>query len=351
MPAEFERDRLTKKQAEKEKAKEKTLFQLCDYFADNHIKPPVYVGHRKVAGYAQNHRSMKSDIEQFKAFFGNVPLSLIGYPDLMRFANFLAGTTDGRVKSDRPAQFLGAATINKKLGFLRHLLNIAVDELDWLAKSPFKRGAKLIHKSAETERSRIMTFEEESVILDRCNTDKRKHVKYFVILAVDTAMRRSEIYNLRWWQVDFKKRLIYLTKDAAKHSKTGAEGILPMTGRVHEVLQELKTSRAAGPNDVVLGQCDIKRAWKAICDEAGIENLQFRDLRASAVVRLLQAGVPGDFVRKISRHSKTTDIFLKHYTRVDESNAQEIGQILTEYNENKAVKADFKVEEISTLPA
>lgn len=236
---------------------------------------------------------------------------------------------------DKALNLAGYAS-NSAPGFLRRVFNIAVDELDWLIKSPFKRGMKLIHKSAEKERHRVMTFEEEQKLLAQCQKIHRKHLLPYIIIAVDTAMRRSEIYNLRWWQIDFENNVIYLTQEAAKFSKTGAEGILPMTERVFALLKDIQAkNRAFNPKSLVLGKTDFKKSWKAVCVDANVTDLQFRDLRATAVVRMLNAGVSGDLVRKITRHSKDTDIFLKHYTRIDLSNAQNIGKKLQEFNQSQ----------------
>lgn len=350
MPAIIEEKRQAENKAQLAAVQEKTFFELCEYFDKNYMIPPVYVAGRKVAGYSvRNIPHMRNTIGVMKDFFGDVPLSAIKYSDLVAFADKIAKTPTRKKDENGNHKLPQGSYINKKLGLLRHIFSIAVEDLDWMVKSPFKRGPALIHKSAEKSRTRIMTFDEERRILEMCEEPKRKHLKAFVILAVDTAMRRGEIYQMQWWQVDFDYRAIYLTEEAAKHSKTGVEGVLPMTRRVHDLLSGLKlSSNRTSPKDLVIGRISFKRSWGYVKNKLGIEDLQFRDLRATAITRMLDSGSSGDIVKKISRHSKDTEIFHKHYTRVDLKSAQEIGKKLDEFNRNSSVKVKNKVKRQKT---
>jgi integrase len=58
-----------------------------------------------------------------------------------------------------------------------------------------------------------------------------------VILALNTGMRRGEILNLEWWQIDFSSNQLIVTK-----TKSGKPRHIPMNQIVRETLLELKES-------------------------------------------------------------------------------------------------------------
>ena len=109
-----------------EKQREKTFYELCDYFEQHKIVAPVYVGTIKIAGYTQNHQTLRSEVAEFKEFFGDVPLSQITYDSLQKYAATLSLTKTRNTKKE-DANFLAAASINKRLALLRHIFNIAVE--------------------------------------------------------------------------------------------------------------------------------------------------------------------------------------------------------------------------------
>lgn len=351
------------KQKKTEKTREHTFFELCEYYRTEYVKPAVYSGKRKIAGYRQNLKTLGRYIDEFKEFFGDVPVSQINYQYLRRFAVHLATTKTKR--GDLPA----ASTYHKKLTVLQRMFSIAI-QMDWVLVSPFKRGEPLIKKSAEQERNRMLTYEEEERLLAACvdgtfpykferygNTYEavkhvqRSYLRPYIFCSLDAAMRRGEIFEMRWWQVDFDNRVIYLTKDAAAKTKTGAEGILPLTARLADELLKIKNSlrRPPMPNDYVLGKCEFKRAFSQVCKDAGITDLQFRDLRATGATRMQLSGTVANLVKKVTRHSKVETLH-KHYTLVDMRNAQEIGDRLDEYNQAEKAKVRASMgETIQTI--
>lgn len=339
-----------------------TTHQLIKHFEQNHVKPAIYIGSRKVAGYEQNLNSVRYILGIIKKEIPNIRVRSITYEHCRKFAEKLAVTKDRR--GNLPA----ASTVNKKLSILRKLFTVAIQN-GWLEVNPFSRGVPLIQKSAEASRDRILTFEEEARLIAELYDGPRDHLYKesskthfhkrtkkniqrayllpYVLLALDTAMRRGEIYNLQWWQVDLDNLVIYLTKEAARKTKGKKEGTLPMTARLYEMFHQLKeASPNTGDNDAVLGKIDFKRSWNNACTDAGIEGLRFHDLRATGATRMLMAGVSDALARKVTRHSRE-ETLRKHYTRIDIVNAQSIGaklDLLIETENGKIeVNPDSKV--------
>jgi integrase len=87
-------------------------------------------------------------------------------------------------------------TVNRELSVLRSMLNFAVQN-EYLSQNPFSKVRGVIMSSAETERDRILSFEEEARLFDVC-TGRRSHLRPILICALDTGMRAGEMFKMRW---------------------------------------------------------------------------------------------------------------------------------------------------------
>src|SRR5687767_9018301 len=122
--------------------------------------------------------------------------------------------------------------------------------------------------SAETERDRILSFDEEARLLDVC-TDRRTHLRPILICAVDTGMRAGEMFKMRWRDIsDWREIRIPQT-----NSKTEESRVVGMTPRLRSEVQQLWEVSSKDPDDLVFGIGDsVKRAWKTSCRLAGVED-------------------------------------------------------------------------------
>jgi integrase len=131
---------------------------------------------------------------------------------------------------------------------------------------------------------------------------KRAHLKPIVVLAIHTGMRRGELLRLRWEHVDFYKCEIKVT-----HAKTDRDRFVPMTATVREELVSLRARGTEGfvfPNHKTgYNVADIKTGFNAACREAGIENLQFHDLRHTFGTRAADAAVPINAIAAVMGHA------------------------------------------------
>lgn len=350
-------------EAATEKIHERTFAELADYYEKEFVKPAVFSqSGRKIAGFKSDLAPIRTNIKTLTDYFGDMILREIKYEDIRRFAEKFAQTKTRR--ENLPA----VSTINAILSRLRHIFTAAIQN-DWLDVSPLKKGKSLIDKAGEFSRNRMLTFDEERRLLKACEPGyrnysvKRKKEDYarkfsepekqwtqrqfvdrshlipLIICALDTAMRAGEIFNLEWWQIDLENRVIYLTEEAAQNTKTGEEGILPITDRLYEILADAAAGKSPYrcfpkhydfENDKVFSRFDYKRAFSSACTEAGIENLQLRDFRSTGATRMVLAGNAESQVMKITRH-RQLKIFLQHYTNVNTQNAQRIGDKLNAF--------------------
>lgn len=171
-------------------------------------------------------------------------------------------------------------TVNRDIECLRHLLYWAVDE-GFIAANPIAR----IRMERERRKKRpVLSFEEEKLLLKAASP----HLRDITIVALDTGMRRGEILHQRWDDVDFARRLLYVT-----HSKTpeGEAREIPLTDRVFQLLFE--NQKAEGLIFTFKGKPigSLKTAWKAAIRRAGIRRTRFHYLRHTFNTRLLELGV------------------------------------------------------------
>jgi integrase len=193
------------------KKRDATFFQLVEYFKKEYVKEAVFTNGRQVGGYRQSLKTINNILDEQKEFFGNVPLRRISYETIKNYSDFIT------TKKTQYNEFPKVSTVNKKLTFLRRVFNIGI-QLEWIDSNPFQRGGRLIHKAAENRRNRMMTYDEEARLLAAC-TGRQEYLRAWIIAAVDTAMRRGDIYNLRWRDVDLDEGIIEIAVDRAKQNR------------------------------------------------------------------------------------------------------------------------------------
>lgn len=81
----------------------------------------------------------------------------------------------------------------------------------------------------DNQRVRYLTEEEENRLYDAIGDDHL--LRDVVTIALNTGMRRGEIFNLKWFDVDFGRGLLQVRKTKTKLNRT-----VPMNTRVREVL-------------------------------------------------------------------------------------------------------------------
>lgn len=128
-------------------------------------------------------------------------------------------------------------------------------------------------------------------------------------LALESAMRLSEMYTLDASQVDFAKRTIFLDR-----TKNGSKRQVPMTSVAERVLREYLAGREiglvfpwwrGGREDVEMRRCTslLSRQFGRVFDAAGCGDLRFHDLRHEATSRLYERTRLSDLeIAKITGH-------------------------------------------------
>ena len=293
---------------------------LADYYETTYLTPPEYVGDRKVAGQ-RDYINARGLLKVSRQAFGGRLLRSISYSDIerLRLARVRCSTIHGKQRS--------LATVNRELSLLRRVLNVAVRN-GWLIRSPMLGAKSLISPGDEKPRQRILTREEEIRLLAACD-GPRAYLTPIIIMALDTGMRRGEILSLRWSDLNFASRIITVR---AFNTKTMRERQVAMTERVIEAISQLPIVE---PEALVFGVTwSPKKAFDTALRKAGISDLHFHDLRATAATRMIRVGIPLAEVARVLGHSQPLTTY-RHYVMANAETALRVATALDSFNANR----------------
>ena len=308
--------------------------QLSDYFEETYLVEPKYVDGRKVAGYRGRY-IMGLNLKILRNYFGAKRLRDITYGDLRKFKAVRLDTPAVFGKNTRGTQKEGkvierqrsVATVHKELSLLRRVLSVAVTN-GWLVKNPFEMGDALINPGDEKPRERILTREEEEKLLAAC-TGHNAHLRPIVICALDTGMRRGEIFKLKWADIDFENRLISIQ---AFNTKTLRERQVAMTSRLASELSALWQNSNRNPDELVFGiTTSSKKGFAKVRTVSGLPDLRFHDLRHTHATRLVSKHLPLSEVGRVLGHTKPETTY--RYVNANVQTARRAAAILDELNE------------------
>ena len=240
-------------------------------------------------------------VKRLKAFFGTRPLESLTV-DLVDAYLLQRREQGSQVK---PGKTLRNATLNRDIACLKTIVSRAV-----LNRQVERDPIVGIQRFKEQSRDRTLAPGEYQALLNCCPP----YVRRVVELAYWTAMRRGEILNLRWDQVDLKNGVITLE---AADTKTQEKREIPLNERLIDLFQ--RSPRTLGSPYVFFHHgkrmMDVRVCFANACRKAGIENFRFHDLRHCAVTNFRKAGVSDTVTMSISGH-KTYAVF-RRYDRVD----------------------------------
>jgi integrase len=296
-----------------------TFRALADVYEKQKLQPARYKGDRKISG-RRSYLTPLSYLRTLTAHFGAKRIKSITHADVEKFRNLRLHTpTDkGRERS--------IASVNRELEVLRSMFRFAVRQ-GWIVRSPFETGDALISKADEVHRDRLLTREEEARLLAAC-AGRRTHLRPLLVCALDTAMRRGEMFKLKWSDVDLDNRLISVR---ATTTKTARGRTIGMTSRVAAELRRLWEASLQEADGLVFGVTDtVKTSFASACREAGVENFRLHDCRHTAITRMIQAGMPPMQVMKISGHTQMTTF--ARYVNVDDHAAKRAASALDAFH-------------------
>jgi len=233
-------------------------------------------------------RNFQSDVyrlHQLCSYFKEMDLRSITPLTIERFRK--SKLREGRTKS----------TCNRYLALMKRMFNVAIQE-GYAEENPVQKVK--LYSEKDTLKERMLTEYEGRKLMESCSEALRP----IVAVALNTGMRKAEILNLKWDQVDLKNRTIRVEK-----TKSGKVRYIPL----NDILfNELCRHRSDQSPFVFLNPetgkayLDMKKGFKAACRRAGIEGLRFHDLRHTFATRLVAKGADIETIRDLLGHHSIT---------------------------------------------
>lgn len=235
-------------------------------------------------------------------------------------------------RGDRLAAGIQAVTINRNLQRLHAVMSKAIE---WKVLTAHPFAVKQL-KTDRTGRVRYLDEDEETRLRDalvsREDALRRQrdsfnawraarhrpqlparneayvdHLRPIVLLALNTGMRRGELFRLKWAHVNLKTRWLEVRGRTSKNNQTRR---LPLNREAMGVLETWRLQSVGNganpyvfPGDEDRPLTTITKAWRGVRKLAALRDFNFHDLRHHFASRLVQSGVDLNTVRELLGHA------------------------------------------------
>jgi integrase len=216
-------------------------------------------------------------------------------------------------------------TINRDTATLSSALSKAI-EWDLLEKHPMAKMKRLKVDKKKTQRY-LSPDEEKRLYVALSTRDTKKRTErdsanqwrkergrdplpsigdYYdnltpmAILALHTGLRRGELWNLVWGDVDLKQKMLTVH---GKGAKSGQTRHMPLNVSARDVVKKHRGGTLPLANKPVFGRAEFRKAWNGVLKDAGITDFRFHDLRHTFASKLVMAGVPLNTTRELMGHA------------------------------------------------
>jgi len=278
-----------------------SIHQVVTWYVDE-VSPTLKAGNRDSSPAARL-------IERLGAFsVGTLePRHLATYRDERLKDKVKPKSVSKAARANRPN--VGARSVVAELGLLQRAMKHAAQEKG----IPLPRGlpTMLVKKPRlnDGRDRRLSKAEYELLLLEAA---KGSHfLASLIVIAVETAMRKSEILRLKWGQINLEKRFIEI---ALGKSKNGQPRRAALSSRALQALNSLPREQDSTGVFEDFSTDVLERQWRKARSKAGLEDVHFHDLRHEGVSRLFERGLNMIEVASISGHKTMQQ--LKRYAHL-----------------------------------
>jgi integrase len=236
-------------------------------------------------------------LDYFLEAAGDLPLSVVTQKHVDEF------------KASRLAVGKSAVTVNRELRSLRAAFTYAV-RWQLIGSNPFA-GVQLVKVP-----DRLPPFLSRADFQKLFDKIKENWLRELVFFAVSTGLRRGEMINLRWQDVDLGRRVMHIQSAGNFRTKDGRRRTLPLSDTVHAFLSS-KASRQVSEfvfhrRGFKIGENYLSASFKRYVEQAALDSrLHWHSLRHTHASWLVQDGVSLFQVQQLLGHadSRTTEVY------------------------------------------
>lgn len=256
---------------------------------------------QRIEEYSKANLSLATGVLYSRAFrhlleaLGNLPLRAITPLDFEQF---------------KQTRLLTASqvTVNIDLRTLRAALQLAVD-WRFIDENP-ARKCKLLRVPQKDPH--FLTLPE---FLRLCSAVEDMTFRRLLLFAASTGMRRGELVNLHWEDLDFDRRSIRIRNRGNFVVKGYKPRTIPMPADVFKIFGPLRKQIGyvfSDTKEAPLSAQEVSRRFKKYARKSGLpEEFHFHSLRHSYASWMLMANVPISVVKELLGHSSiaVTEIY------------------------------------------
>ena len=184
----------------------------------------------------------------------------------------IAAYRDLRLKEVAPG------TVVRELAYLSSIINHGRREWGIHANNP----VALVRKPTQPKgRERVLSLAERERLLAELQPTGRRNtwMPSVVILALETAMRRSELLALRWGNINLERRTATL-----QMTKNGESRIVPLSTTAIQTLTSMPQSVCGAVFPIT--SCALAANFDNAVERAKLPDLHFHDLRHTAITNM-----------------------------------------------------------------
>ena len=219
------------------------------------------------------------------------------------------------------------ATANRYMACLSGVFTIATNEWQWMDQNPMRKIRKF---KENKERDRILSADEAAKILEACKNFDLKGDNYnretylFVLIALSTGARYSEILKLQWDNVNLNRKMFYFLR-----TKNGRNRGVPMTEDVYTELEAFSKMRNIKSNYLFATKdgnklIDMRTRFYKVLELSGVKDFRFHDIRHTVASYIAMNG--GDILEIAQVTGHRSMQMVKRYSHYTEDHPREILQ-------------------------
>ncbi len=261
----------------------------------------------EVLAHRKNSVNQITYLNWWQGQIGDYALADVSSALIVEKRNSLVGS------KNRYGREVGTTTANRYLLDFGHVLNVAMNEWEWINENPVSRIKK--YKEGRG-RVRFLSDEEREALLAACQESDNPHLYKIVVLALSTGARKMEVVGLKWQDIDLDRGVIVLHE-----TKNGERRVIPLQGFALSLIKQHAKVRGLHcdfvfPSRTKCQPIDIRTAWENALIKSGVESFRFHDLRHSAASYLAMNGASIAEIAEVLGH-KTLQM-VKRYAHLSE---------------------------------
>ncbi|MFM1262507.1 site-specific integrase [Yersinia enterocolitica] len=187
------------------------------------------------------------------------------------------------------------STKAKHLALMKAIMRAAERDWKWIERGP-------VIKVPQERGKRVRWLEPHEAI--RLINECSEPLKSIVVFALATGLRRSNIVDLQWQDVDLQRKVAWIHPEESKSGQAIGVALNDTACRLLRAqvgnhkkwvfVHQKSSTKSDGTKaaEVRKMRVDGNTAWRLALKRAGIDNFRFHDLRHTWASWLVQAGVP-----------------------------------------------------------